>query len=217
MTDKEKIKAEIERIMAEEMANFEEQVKNGESDMSTAPVVYTRLQMLLSFIDSMQKEEPVNDDLDKAAEQYTDMQLSIIDSELSKTSYARHTKMGIRVFCGSDIEEAIDAGALWKEQPIENNRLADCDNMTEEQAEIEQDFVLSVIEGRNSYPTYYDAIEYGMKLQRQQMLNDAVSGTVEESFQCQWQIRSDDLEGAFVVRNNLVDGDRVKLIVIKEE
>ena len=31
-----------------------------------------------------------------------------------------------------------------------------------------------------------------------------------------WRIISEDLEGQFVVENNLHDGDEVKLIVIKE-
>ena len=49
------------------------------------------------------------------------------------------------------------------------------------------------------------------------MMKSAVEGTVEEPECLWWRIISDDLEGEFVVKNDLHDGDRVKLVVIKEE
>ena len=69
----ERIKEKINSMMAEEMSNFEESLKDGSHEVSAAPVVHTRLQMLLSFIDSLQeepkskfgqlqKEESVSDD-----------------------------------------------------------------------------------------------------------------------------------------------------------
>lgn len=51
--------------------------------------------------------------------------------------------------------------------------------------------------------------------QKEQMMKDAVEGTVEEPECLLWRIISDDLEGLFVVNNNLHDGDRVKIIIIK--
>ena len=57
--DADKIKAEIERIMAEEMEMFSEQCQGGEEPNAANAVVYTRMQMLLSFIDQMQQEEPL--------------------------------------------------------------------------------------------------------------------------------------------------------------
>lgn len=56
--DADKIKAEIKRIMAEEMEMFSEQCQGGEEPNATNAVVYTRMQMLLSFIDGMQQEQP---------------------------------------------------------------------------------------------------------------------------------------------------------------
>ena len=41
---------------------------------------------------------------------YADEQLAIIDKELSETGYSRHTKMGVRIFNGSDIEQAAMEG-----------------------------------------------------------------------------------------------------------
>lgn len=37
---------------------------------------------------------------------YADNKLSIVDKELSETSYHRHTKMGVKIFDGRDIEQA---------------------------------------------------------------------------------------------------------------
>ena len=51
--------------------------------------------------------------------------------------------------------------------------------------------------------------------QKEQMMKDAVEGTVEEPECLLWRIISDDLEGLFVANNNLHDGDRVKIIIIK--
>ena len=51
--------------------------------------------------------------------------------------------------------------------------------------------------------------------QKEQMIKDAVEGTVEEPECLLWRIISDDLEGLFVVNNNLHDDDRVKIIIIK--
>lgn len=51
--------------------------------------------------------------------------------------------------------------------------------------------------------------------QKEQIMKDAVEGTVEEPECLLWRIISDDLEGLFVVNNNLHDGDRVKIIIIK--
>ena len=66
-----RVEAEVEKIMAEEMDMFEEACKNGEADTSSAPVVYTRMQMLLSVIKSLQ-EEPDYDDSDLLLISYMD-------------------------------------------------------------------------------------------------------------------------------------------------
>lgn len=56
----------------------------------------------------------------------------------------------------------------------------------------------------------------GANWQKQQMMKGAIAGTVNEPECLWWRIISEDLEGQFVVENNLHDGDEVKLIVIKE-
>ena len=57
LIDKDALVAEIERMMAEEMALFEESLKDDSHEISAAPVVYTRLQMLLSVIDTLEVKE----------------------------------------------------------------------------------------------------------------------------------------------------------------
>ena len=56
MTDIDRIKAEIQRMMDEEMAIFREDCKDGMEPSSSSAVVYTRLQMLMKRIDEMPRE-----------------------------------------------------------------------------------------------------------------------------------------------------------------
>jgi len=64
--------------------------------------------------------------IDEMSVQYADKQLEMADPELYATSYSRHTKMGIRVFCGSDIEEAYTDGAKAVLEEIEK-AMKECD------------------------------------------------------------------------------------------
>ena len=48
--------------------------------------------------------------IDKKAREYADKTLAMADPELAATDYARHTKMGVRVFDGNDLEVAFDCG-----------------------------------------------------------------------------------------------------------
>ena len=67
------------------------------------------------------------------------------------------------------IGKAFKAGANWQYEQFEKNRLTACDNMTEEEADREQEFTTDFIEKNNRIPTYSDAIEYG----RKQMIDKA--------------------------------------------
>ena len=68
------------------------------------------------------------------------------------------------------------AGANWRYEQFEKNRLSACDNMTKEEAEREQEFTTDFIEKNNRIPTYSDAIEYG----RKQMIDKAVEWLKEQ-------------------------------------
>lgn len=50
---------------------------------------------------------------------YVDEQLAIVDPELSQSNYHRHTKMGVKMFTGSDIEQAYEDGANFVISEVE--------------------------------------------------------------------------------------------------
>ena len=162
------------------------------------------LKQVLDYIDEVQKE-PVSEDLEKAAKDYVTKEavkdiggdwttVDILNAfnagakwqkekdesktedlgeyinELSKqfpeVSFAKLSRIAVRV-------------AKWQEQQFEKNRLAACDRQTEEEAEIEQSFVMGIIENEHRQPTFDDAIKYGMRLREQQMMAKAVDVEVK--------------------------------------
>ena len=56
LIDKSALVAEIERIMAEEMSFFKDCCED-ELENSSSPAVYTRMEMLLSFLNSLEVKE----------------------------------------------------------------------------------------------------------------------------------------------------------------
>ena len=67
------------------------------------------------------------------------------------------------------VEKAFKAGANWRYEQFEKNRLAACDNMTKEEADREQEFTTDFIEKNNRIPTYSDAIEYGRESMKERL------------------------------------------------
>ena len=59
--------------------------------------------------------------------------------------------------------------ANWQKEQFEKNRLKHCDSITNEQAELEQKFLDQHLDKHNRMPTFLDAIEYGMRLQKEQI------------------------------------------------
>lgn len=190
----ERIKAEIERL--------KEKSKSVEMDTE-----YT-LAWLLDFINSLQ-EEPVSGDLEEAAEAEADKMLEVVDPELASAKYLRHTKMRVRTFDGTDIEDAFKDGAEWQKEQFEKNRLAACDAQTPEEAEREMDFVEHIIKEEHRHPTYSDAIEYGMKKMKQQMMKDVIDAVIHPYDGEIW-VDKKDLE-------KYDEDQKVKLIIMKEE
>lgn len=68
--------------------------------------------------------------------------------------------------------------ANWQKEQFEKNRLKHCKSITNEQAELEQGFIDQHLDKHQRMPTFLDAIEYGMRLQREKMINGAVNGLV---------------------------------------
>lgn len=99
-------------------------------------------------------------------------------------------------------------GKNWKEEQFEKNRVKHCNSITKEQAELEQGFIDQHLDKHRRMPTYLDAIEYGMMLQKEQMMARAVDGEVGY-----WNLRGLSVNVEFPRSVN--EGDKVKVIVIK--
>lgn len=98
------------------------------------------------------------------------------DADLEKASQTNTDKMVDRLptdgCCGSPIwvireavKSAFMAGADWRAEQMEENRLEHCGSLTEEQSELERTFVIEHVKRYNRTPTILDAIEYGKGLQ----------------------------------------------------
>ena len=72
------------------------------------------------------------------------------------------------------VKDAFIAGADWQKEQFEKERLKHCDELTTEQAKIESDFVTNHLKKHSRTPTFIDAIEYGMRLQKEQMMEKAI-------------------------------------------
>ena len=177
-------------------------------------------------------EEPVCEELNEAAEKYADAQ-----PEIENVTY--HDSFDII----PQLEQAFIAGANWQAERFEKNRLAACDNQTKEEYDREVEFATSIIEKEHRQPTFSDAINYGMKLQKEQDNNfqkfkeytDRALISIKEAREqgqqeMKEQMMKEAVEGrvisndgiSFPVSNEihrlgLMEGDKVKLIIIKED
>ena len=109
------------------------------------------------------------------------------------------------------IRKAFKAGAEWQVEQFEKNRIAACDKQTKEEYDREIDFATGIIEKEHRNPTFSDAIKYGMRLQKEQMMKDAVEGEVVKDI-------SNKL--AVTAKINLVGfkfGQKVKIIILPVE
>lgn len=176
MTDKEKIREEVQRLF--------NHVKDSNFESDSGAFYY--LKDLLEFIDSLQ-EDPVSEDLSEY--------INELSKQFPEVSFAKLSKIVVRV-------------AKWQKEQFEKNRLEHCNNITNEQAELEQKFLDQHLDKYNRMPTFLDAIEYGIRLQKEQMMEQAIVGIA----------RPDDSElWCNLDSFNLKDGNKVKVIIIKEE
>lgn len=90
MAQVEKIKALIREMMDQEMENYKDAVSLGTQDETSAPVVYTMLQVLLTKIEKM-PNEPANDDLEK--EVYEHLWKGRMGADVSKPIYFSYDEL----------------------------------------------------------------------------------------------------------------------------
>lgn len=99
--------------------------------------------------------------MDEEAKQFAEEYSFNIESDLYQTLTDEQ-----RGSWKKEIENAIKVGVRWQTERFENNRVNAFKNQTEEEAQIEMDFAVSIIEKEHRTPTFDDAIKYGMKLQQ---------------------------------------------------
>ena len=108
-------------------------------------------------------------------------------------------------------DHAFLAGADWQKEQFEKNRLSHCDKLTKEEYDRETDFATEIIEKEHRQPTFTDAINYGMRVQKEQMISKAVKGEIR------YYPFGEILIAEAQVGSPYHNGDKVKLIVIKED
>lgn len=170
--------AEIERLRE----------KNNESENVYDFGTEDALKSILSFINSVQ-EEPISKELEEAAFDYAE---------------ACKYDGGEKLLC----VEHFNAGAKWQKEQFEKNRLKHCDSITNKQAELEQGFIDQHLDKNKRMPTFLDAIEYGMNLQKEQMTNSAKKSKIV--------ITSGGILLSDLKIEDFDYADKVKVIIIKE-
>lgn len=145
---------------------------------------------------SKNHQEPVSEDLEEAIDTYL---ATYWGGEKEKQDWPFLKKMAIHF-------------ANWQKEQFEKNRLKHCDSITNEQAELEQGFIDQHLDKHQRMPTFLDAIEYGMKLMKEQLMKDAMEAEVTH---CKSLVIPS--LGWMLDKNGLDFGDKVKLIIIKEE
>ncbi len=192
MTDKEKILAEIESELS--LCAKDNPFDEGR---------WTALNHLKLFSECLSKE-PESEDLEEAIEQ----------------SFIYHENRGDDSRSDEQIETTyrygFESGAEWKERQFEKNRLKHCNSITNEQAELEQCFIDQHLDKYNRMPTFIDAIEYGMRLQKEQMMSNATEAYIRRN-RCTNKNVLNGLDVSCDAVQKFTDGGRVKIIIVKEE
>lgn len=215
--DAEKVRAEIERLKSTNPSEYNYQNAEG---------YIWALDDLLSFLDTL-SEEP-DKTLEEAAEDYAwEKQEHHIDFDGDE--YLDYGPRYDAFIAGAKWQEKRDeetiktaedhaflAGADWQKEQFEKNRLAHCDAVPKEDYDRETDFAMEIIEEEHRQPTFIDAINYGMRLQKEQMMEDAVECVVEWYDGFYLPYTEKQLESA-LMKIKAGIGDDVKLIIVKED
>lgn len=196
MTDEEIVKRAKE---AEKRTIFGELVHSPVSNGVNSAYGIGFIEGMVEYRNSLQ-EEPVSEDLEEFArananKEYPPEYEMADDNWKQRAGYVKGVK----------------SGANWQKEQFEKNRLKHCNSITNEQAELEQGFIDQHLDKYNRTPTFLDAIEYGMKLQKEQMLKGAVTAEVRNV---------EDFMGTTTFRcisDKYKQGDKVKVIIIKED
>lgn len=188
-------------------------------------------------------QEPVSDDLEKIVEEIAEPTIlnaygtkelarrlrnticgtSVIEEleeaceQLAENARKHKAETLSPFFSQTDYKQGVIDGAKWKEEQFEKNRLAACDRQTEKEAEIEQSFVMGIIENEHRQPTFDDAIKYGMRLQKEQLMasgTDVIVHIEAGNYPYIPQIELYDYDKDIPLAK---EGDKYNVILIKED
>ena len=153
----EKIKAEIERLMKDNHTGTQEWIDAKECAYKS----------VLSFIDSLQDEPKcIYGRSIEERQRFCKFCSAACDARLDELN-TEETELNSLAF----LEQL---GYTCIPPEAEKNRLNACDKMTKEEYDRESDFAYGIISKEHRTPTFSDAIEYGMKLQKEQMMKEYV-------------------------------------------
>ena len=215
MTDKEKIRKEVQRLMGE---LIQEKKKGFGSDSDDACIL--ELQNVLTYIDSLQ-EEPVSEDLEEAA---VEAFKQIVDSD--KNNFLEIFKAGAEWEKNQAMAEIqAQSMALAHGCPKENtsNDLKEAADNALESITDQYDIISvgSCLEmfrlgaewqKAQEYACYEEAFEDGAEWKKQQMMAKAADMVVGYWMPNGLMLTVDETENCY----DIDEGDRVKVIVIKE-
>lgn len=158
------------------------------------------------------QEEPVSEELRKAARKYARERVADPDFPVYNDEY--------EVTC------AFEDGAEWQQERFEKNRLKHCNSITNEQAELEQKFLDEHLDKHDRIPTFLDAIEYGMDLQKKLMMKGLCfetkvylesDGCAEDFNESEWlDLEKTEITELPVDALGLKAGDKVMILIVKE-
>ena len=183
--DAEKIRAEIERRHAYQKEMYSKTKPDGRPNDGWAEslAIMGELEELRNFLDTLE-EEP-DKSLEEAARNNADS--TVVDTRIEYCGATEdvyfYTKLLDAFIAGAQWQEKRDeetiktaedhaflAGADWQKEQFEKNRLAHCDAVSQEDCDRETDFAMEIIEKEHRQPTFLDAINYGMRLQKDALM-----------------------------------------------
>ena len=178
MTDKEKL--EKIKMLADKMYSHMMYLTS-----DTRPIRQAMDEYHQFIINEYHKEEPVSEGLEEEWKRY-----------ITSEEYLKDIPGGLPV---------ARHFAKWQKHHMEVNRIKHCNGISKEQAELEQKFLDEHLDKNDRMPTFLDAIEYGIRLQKEQMMKQAIEGVA----------RPDDCEiWCNLDSFNLKDGDKVKIVIV---
>ncbi len=195
MIDREKIRNKVEQFLA---YFYDVEIRRGYSP-AISPLLEAKREVcadILSCIDRF-AEESVTEDLEKEIEEKWDT----TSDDFTEDMWGEFESIAIYF-------------ANWQKEQIEKNRIAACDRQTEDQYKREVALISELMEKENRLPTVSDGIEYGMKLQKEQMLKDSISLDIKKDAGGYPYVEAIDLFDKDDIPL-VLEGDEVKLIIIK--